>query len=47
MLKKLYETLIQIIAIIIILVVTVIGFKISWWFLKLAYSKFMEAFSMI
>lgn len=47
MLKKLYNILLQIIAIIIILVVTIVGFKISWWLLKLAYSKFIEAFSML
>ncbi|WP_294065394.1 hypothetical protein [uncultured Fusobacterium sp.] len=47
MLKKVYEALIRIVAVIIIVVAFIVGTKISLWFFKLAYSKFIEAFSMI
>ena len=47
MLKKICKTLIQIIIIIIIVTIFIMTTRISWWFLKLAYNKLIEAFSMI
>lgn len=45
--KDFCDTIFGIVCLIVILVVVIVGFKVSWWFLKLAYSKFIEAFSMI